>query len=212
MQLFSVPREAAARAAHSVSRPDHDRVADLLNDLLGFLNARCDLTARHRDFEAVHRVLECLPVFAALDRVCLNADHLNAVFREHAALVQRGGQVEPGLAAEIRQHRIRPLDFNYLLDRFGVQWLDVCPVRHAGVGHDRCRIGVHQHDLVTGLTQRLASLRAGVVELTRLADDDRPGTDDEYLVDVFASGHFMVSFQSLLLERVEFITQRCAFQ
>src|SRR5690606_20262278 len=37
--------------------------------------------------------------------------------------------------------------------------------------------------------QRLAGLNAGIVELTRLADDDRAGADDQDGLDVCALGH-----------------------
>ena len=70
-----------------------------------------------------------------------------------------------------------------------IQRLDVGHVGHAGIGHDRGRIGVDQHDLVAQAAQRLAGLGARVVELARLADDDRPGTDDHHLVDVVAFWH-----------------------
>ena len=54
-----------------------------------------------------------------------------------------------------------------------VERLDVGLVGHDRVGHDGGRVGVHEHDLVAELAQRLAGLRAGVVELAGLADDDR---------------------------------------
>ena len=37
--------------------------------------------------------------------------------------------------------------------------------------------------------QRLAGLRAGIVELAGLPDDDRAGADDQNCVDVGAAGH-----------------------
>ena len=62
--------------------------------------------------------------------------------------------------------------------------LDVGGVRHLGVSHDGGGIGVHQDDPEALFPQRLAGLGARVVELARLADDDRPGPDDENRVDV----------------------------
>jgi hypothetical protein len=57
--------------------------------------------------------------------------------------------------------------------------LDVGRIGHLRVGHDRRRVRVDQHDAVPLLAQRLAGLGAGVVELAGLADDDRPGADDQ---------------------------------
>ena len=46
-----------------------------------------------------------------------------------------------------------------------------------------------EHDLVAVLEQHLARLDAGVVELRRLADDDRPRADQHDLLDVVAPRH-----------------------
>jgi hypothetical protein len=57
--------------------------------------------------------------------------------------------------------------------------LDVDGVGHVGVGHDRGRVGVHQNHPVTLLPQRLAGLRAGIVELAGLTDHDGTGADNQ---------------------------------
>ena len=72
--------------------------------------------------------------------------------------------------------------------------LDVGAVGEARVGHDRRRVGVDQDDPEALLLQRLARLRAGVVELARLADDDRTGADEEDAVDVSAFGHVELAY------------------
>ena len=59
------------------------------------------------------------------------------------------------------------------------QRLDVGAVGQLRVGHDRRRIAVDEDDLEPLGAQRLAGLRAGVVELARLPDDDRAGANDE---------------------------------
>ena len=67
--------------------------------------------------------------------------------------------------------------------------LDVGRVGEVGVGHDRGRVRVDEDDAHALLAQHAARLRARVVELGRLADDDRAGADDEDAVDVVALGH-----------------------
>src|SRR5690606_2095222 len=62
-------------------------------------------------------------------------------------------------------------------------------VGHLRVGHDRRGVAVDQHHPVPLLAQRLARLRAGVVELAGLADDDRAGADDEDGLEVVALWH-----------------------
>ena len=73
------------------------------------------------------------------------------------------------------------------------QRLDVGGVGHLRVGHDRGRVAVDQHDLEPFGAQRLARLRARVVELGRLADHDRAGADDEDALDVSALWHSTAS-------------------
>ena len=67
--------------------------------------------------------------------------------------------------------------------------LDIGGVGQVRVGHDRRRIGIDQDDPVALVLQRLAGLGAGIVELAGLADDDRPGADDEDRLDVGALRH-----------------------
>src|SRR5208283_3456825 len=51
--------------------------------------------------------------------------------------------------------------------------------------------------------QRLARLRAGIVELAGLADDDGSRTDDEDAVDVGSFRHLrLLAFRGLLLDRI----------
>ena len=76
-----------------------------------------------------------------------------------------------------------------LADDLPGQRLDVRAVGHLRVGHDRGRVGVDQHDLVPLLAQGLARLGAGIVELAGLPDDDRPGADQQDLLDIVATWH-----------------------
>ena len=137
----------------------------------------------------VHRRVELLAVLGAADRLVGRADQLDAELVERAVLVQRLGEVERGLAAERRQQRVRALALDHLAHRVGQQRLDVGAGRELRVGHDRRRVRVDEDDLVALLEQHLAGLRAGVVELGGLADDDRARAEDEDLVEVVAPRH-----------------------
>jgi hypothetical protein len=77
-------------------------------------------------------------------------------------------------------------DFLHALGRDG---FDVGAVGELRVGHDGGRVGVDEDDAVTFLLERFAGLRAGIIKLARLANDDRAGADDEDGVDVGAFGH-----------------------
>jgi hypothetical protein len=88
-----------------------------------------------------------------------------------------------------RQQRVRPLLGDDLLDHLRRDRLDVGGVGDVGIGHDRRRVRIDQHDPVALGAERLAGLHAGIVELAGLADDDRAGADDQDGGDVGAFGH-----------------------
>ena len=65
------------------------------------------------------------------------------------------------------------------VDGFDRQRLDISDVGGLGIGHDRRRIRIDQHDLIAFLPQRLAGLRAGVIKFAGLSDDDWAGANDQ---------------------------------
>jgi hypothetical protein len=111
------------------------------------------------------------------------------VLVEDAGVGQRDGDVQPGLPADGRQERIWPLTGDDLRDGLRGERLDVRRVGELRVGHDRRRVGVHEHDPVPLGTQRLAGLHAGVVELAGLTDHDRSRAEQEDAPQVVAAGH-----------------------
>ncbi len=109
---------------------------------------------------------------------------------QYPLTVQIGGEVQGGLPTQVGQHGVGPLggdDFGQHLD---VEGFDVGHIRETGIGHDRSRVRIDQHDLVAQGSQSLAGLGSGIVEFTSLPDDDGAGTDDQNFMDVLASGHF----------------------
>ena len=146
---------------------------------------------RHVEADRAHRVLEQLAVFGHLDGLDRRADQLDAVLLERAGVGEIDGEVERGLAADGRQDRVGPLLLDDRGQEFRRQRLDVGAVGELGVGHDRRRVAVDEHDFEPFGAQRLARLRAGVVELAGLADDDRSGADDENALEVGSSWHLL---------------------
>src|SRR5439155_3751048 len=65
------------------------------------------------------------------------------------------------------------------LEKLWRQRLDVGPIGDMRVGHDRGRVGVDQHGRAALFAQGAASLRAGVVELGGLTDDNGAGADNQ---------------------------------
>ncbi len=115
---------------------------------------------------------------ATLDRLALRADHLDAALFQHSRVIERDRKIERRLATDSRQQGIGSFSPNDCGDGFDGQRFDVGDVSGFRISHDRGWIRIDQHDLVAFLAQRLASLRAGVVKLARLSDDDWTRADD----------------------------------
>ncbi len=180
---------ARAPSPEDVGSPDDDGEADLCGGLLRLGDGVGEARSRQVDPGLGHDLLEEAAVFRASDRGRVRADHLDLIRLEHPRCGELHGYVEAGLTTQGRQHRIGPFlldDLRYVLGRDG---LDVGRVCELGVGHDRRRVRVHEHDLVALVSQDLAGLDAGVVELGCLADHDRSGSDNEDLVQVVAPRH-----------------------
>jgi hypothetical protein len=182
-------REARAEAAHGERWAHHQRVAEVEGEGLRLVDRLRDVRARDIRPGLDDQVLEELAVFALADGFDLRTDELDAVLLEDARVVQGDRRVQRGLPAKSREHGIRPLLDDDRLDDLGGDGLDVRRVGEARVGHDRGRVRVHEDDAHPLGAQHAAGLGARVVELGRLADDDRTGSDDEDAVDVVALGH-----------------------
>ena len=136
-----------------------------------------------------HGVLEELPVLALEDGVDVGADEPDAVLAQEAGLVELHGEVQARLPAEAGEEAVGLFLFDYALHRALVERLDIDRGGHVGVGHDRGRVGVHQHGLDALLHEQAAGLGAGVVELRGLAYDDGPGAYDEDLFNAVILRH-----------------------
>ena len=136
-----------------------------------------------------HRLAEQPAVLGLVDRLGRGADQLDAQPLQRAVARQRHGDVERGLPAHGRQQRVGPLALDDLGDDRRRHRLDVGDVGRLRVGHDRGRVRIDQDHPVAFLAQRLAGLRAGIVELAGLADHDRPGADDQDRAEIGAFGH-----------------------
>ena len=159
------------------------------------MDQRLDLfRARRLEPNALHRLAEPLAVLGFVDGLGGGADHGDVEALEHAHLVERQRRVERGLPAHGgKEPEPAGSDVTLLLDDLGDDLgrdrLDISRMREIGIGHDRRRIRVHQHDSIAFGLERLDRLRPRIIELTGLADDDRPRADDEDRGDVGPLGH-----------------------
>ena len=141
--------DAAARAAERKRRPEHDRITELPDDRLGIGNGIGVTRPSGLDAELGHAVVEQLAVFPAFDRLKVAADHLDAVLLEHARTRKVDRRIEAGLPAERGKQRVGTLPFDDLFNKLGGDGFDVGTIGKTRIGHDGCRIGIHEHDAVS---------------------------------------------------------------
>jgi hypothetical protein len=181
-ELRPCPGQPAAGAAEGERRP-HDCGQRAVVELC---ERGDDDGLRHRQSGGRHRLPEGEAVLRAADRREIGADQLHAA--EPAGLRELDCEVERRLAAERGQERVGPLALDHGGDRVGVERLEVGGVGPLGVGHDRRRVRVDEHDAIALVAQHTARLSAGVVELTALPDANRAGADDQDAAKVGAFG------------------------
>jgi len=172
-ELFGVRCRAAARATQGERGAQDNGVADRRRDLERLIDRVGVIAARGLYADLGHGLVEELAVLALLDGGKIAADQLHVVLIEYARFGQFHRSIERGLPAKGREQRIRLFALDDLLDEFAGDRLDIRAVDQVGVGHDGGGVAVHEHHAIALFLEHLARLRARVVELAGLADDDR---------------------------------------
>ena len=186
--LLDGVRDAAAGAAERVGGPDDRGQADELQRLDRLVvvgdDHRLRASARRSRRASARKSSRSSALRIASSGV---PSRRTLYFSRTPPRASFDGQVEAGLAAERRQQAVRPLALDDARDDVDVERLDVDDVGDVLVGHDRRRVGVDEDGDDAFFAHGLAGLRAGVVELGGLADDDRAGADDEHLLRLLVS-------------------------
>ena len=194
-EFFAIEGNAATCAAQRERWPNDDREADFSGEFEAVFEIVNERGLGNVEADLLHRVFEEEAIFSLLDRRDVCADEKRVVFVEHAAVGEFDRKVERGLSADGGQNsetcawRHLALDTDDFFQVLAGERLDVSAVGDLGVGHDGRRIRVRQHHFVALSLERLAGLRAGVIELGRLPDDDGAGAEDQDFRDVVASRH-----------------------
>ena len=146
---------------------------------------------RFRDLQAdgLHCGPELFSAFRLLDHGDIGGQEFDTVLFQYPGLGHLDGGIQRGLAAERRQQCVGPFLLDDLDDHLRGDRLDIGGVGQLRIGHDGGRVGVDQDNLVALLLQRLDRLGPGIIEFAGLADDDRPGADDENFMDIGSFRH-----------------------
>ena len=188
-QIRLVVGEAGTKPAHGEGWPDHQRVAEVFGEHLRLIEGVRNVRAGNVGAGGDDQILEQLAVFALADCLDFGANEFDVVLLKNPGVMQGDGGIECRLAAEGRQDRVGTFLDDDRLDDVGRDRLDVGGIGEVRVGHDGGRVRVHQNDTDPLAAQHPTGLGAGVVKFGSLADDDRPGANDEHTVDVGTLGH-----------------------
>ncbi len=202
-ELFLILSDAAARAAHGIGRAHDDRIADAVGEVHGIGHALDDGALRDWLAELLHRFLKHLAILSAFNGLERRTEQLDVVFLQHALLRELYGEVQSSLAAQRRKQAVRALLRDNFCHELDLQRLDVDAIRDMRIRHDRGRVRVHEHDLEAFLFQGAAGLRARVVELRGLANNDRAGANDHDFFEIFLLWHGLFPFLQHSPELVE---------
>ena len=200
--LFAVIGHATAGAAKGKGRADNRGQADIFDGFYRQLKTRLDVEFAVVflgggddgglgvfNAQPVHRLAEQFAIFCHFNGFTLGANHLDAVFFQHAHVGECKGCVEASLPAHCGQQGIGALFFDNLGHNFGCDRLDICRIRQPRIGHDRRRVGVDQNDAVTFFAQCLAGLCARVVKFAGLPNNNRARTDNHDRFDIITFWH-----------------------
>ena len=108
--------DAAAGAAQGIGGADDHRIADLVGEGHGVLHGVDHLGGDAGLADGLHAVLEALAVLRLVDGGGASAQQAHAVLLQGAVLIQRHGQIQAGLAAQVGQKGVRALLLNDLSD------------------------------------------------------------------------------------------------
>ena len=134
----------------------------------------------------MEKVTEILPILRLSDGLQRRTQQPDVVPLQDAGVGQGHRQVQAGLPAQRRQDALGLLHPDNALDNLDGQRLDIYVVGDVPVSHNGGRVGVDQDGRNAFLPQGLARLRAGVVKLGGLTNDDWPGTDYQDFVQLFS--------------------------
>ncbi len=194
--FFAVVRDAAAGSAKREGRPDDRGQLHIIEGGLHLRKIVGEHGARRGQPDFPHRLAEEQAILGLVDGLGLRPDHLHLEAVERPVARQPERSIERGLSAHGGQKRhplarVLPLlALDHLGDHVRRDRLDIGGVRQIRVRHDRGGIRIDEDDSIPLGLQRLAGLRAGIIEFAGLADHDRASPNDEDGVDISPFGHF----------------------
>ena len=119
------------------------------------------------------KLLEQFTVLSALNADAWRTKQFNMAFLQNTFFLELHRKIKTGLTADAGDNGIRTFVTKDLSNIFQRQRLHINLVRNRRIRHDRCRIGIHENDLVTLFLKSKTRLCSRIVKLCRLTDHNR---------------------------------------
>ena len=188
-------RKSTAGPAQRKGRPQDDRIADGLCCGKTFLNTPGNGRWDDRLVQFLAQLLKFLAVLRTADALRVRPQKLDLALIENALLVELQGEIEPGLTADSRNDRVRPLIAAYPGHILQRKRLHIYFVSDRVISHNGRRVGIGKNDLIAFLLEGKAGLGSRVIELGSLADHDRSRADNKNLMNICPFWHSSASFR-----------------
>ncbi|CAB4610290.1 unannotated protein [freshwater metagenome] len=157
----------------------------------------CNTTSWNVETNLNHCLLELVTVLCCFDRFSICANELWRTGHTNKSLcVESHRQVETCLPSQSGKNCIRFFALDDLGKNFWSQRLDIRTIGEVRVRHDGGRVRVGEHHAIPLRLQHTTCLSAGVVEFTRLTNNDGTRPNDEDVVDVITAWHYLPSIIS----------------
>ena len=188
-QLLRCIGHSAPSASKSEGRTDDHGIADCFPNLQRPFYIMGNVGGNHRLTDLGHRFLEQLPVLGLINGVGIGAEQCDPVLFKKALVRQLHGNGQTRLPPKPCKKAVRLFLFDNSFHRFLGQRLQIDLIGQGAVGHDRCRVGIDQHHIDSGLLQNTAGLCARIVKFCRLSDHNGTGADDHYFFYILIQRH-----------------------
>ena len=189
LHLLHIVRDTTAGSPQCERRTNDHRIADLIRECQRRLQIIHNLRRNAGFADRKHRILEHLPVFRLINGIRTSAQKTHAMAFQKTFLRQLHGQGQASLSTQRRQNAVRLLLLDDPLHGFQCQRLNIDMIRHGLIRHNCCGIRVNENDFQALLLQCAAGLRSRIVKLRGLSDDDGPGTNHHYLLEILIQRH-----------------------
>ena len=176
VDILIADRDTHAGTTEYVGRTYQYRVAQHMGRFLRFLCRKYGLTCGTLATGLLENLIETLTVLCGIDVVLLGSED------RYTHLLEGIGQLDSGLSTELNDRSVRLLHIYNVPYIFRCQRLEVELIRDIEVRGNGLRVIVDDDGLIALTLELPCTVYRAEIELDTLADTDRAGAEDEYLL------------------------------